>query len=51
MAIRMYVGLWNFRANLINFNKAVQDEFGSELTLADELAKLDSNLYQQAKGD
>ena len=49
MGVRMYIGLWNFRANLINFNKAVKEEFGNELELADELAKLDSQLYQQAK--
>ena len=49
MAIRMYIALWNFRANLINFNTAVRNEFGNELALADEIAKLDFELYSQAK--
>lgn len=49
MAIRMYVALWNFRANIVNFNNAVKDEFGDETDLADELAKLDSDLYTQAR--
>lgn len=52
MAVRMYLGLWNFRANLINFNGYL-NEFLKEHTPQeiDEITQLDSTLYNQARGD
>ena len=52
MAVRMYLGLWNFRANLINFNSYL-NEFLKEHSNqeVDEITQLDSILYNQARGD
>lgn len=52
MAVRMYLGLWNFRANLINFNSYLNG-FLKEHTAQeiDEITQLDSTLYNKARGD
>lgn len=52
MAVRMYLGLWNFRANLINFNSYL-NEFLKEHTSQeiDDITQLDSTLYNQARGN
>lgn len=52
MAVRMYLGLWNFRANLINFNNQLNEllkEYTSQEI--DEISQLDTNLYNQARGN
>lgn len=49
MAVRMYLGLWNFRANLINFNDAVREQFSGDTSAIDEAAKLDKVLYEEAR--
>lgn len=52
MGVRMYLGLWNFRANLINFNEKLNELIKSHSTSEiDEITKLDSILYEQARGD
>ena len=51
MAVRMYLGLWNFRANLINFNKELSELLqNNEVKEIDEITKLDTTLYEQARG-
>lgn len=52
MAVRMYLGLWNFRANLINFNNQLNELLKEHTSQEiDEISQLDTNLYNQARGN
>lgn len=52
MAVRMYLGLWNFRANLINFNSYLNELLKEHTPQEiDKITQLDSTLYNQARGD
>lgn len=52
MAVRMYLSLWNFRANLINFNAKLNELLESHSSQEiDQITQLDTTLYNQARNN